>query len=251
MITNIKEYAYSCVDGYKRFVGLNDFPSFEVKSKEMTLEKSKRQGFDAPAAAYYDVPTGKHTLEIWSRLYLPQMNADYLIFHEFTHIWDAEVYSQRDKYKHMSNKGYTEYHAAQIDFMKLSGAKNVAEAFSFKMNQSLRTIGGLITAQEFVDMPRKHATKLISRKDFPRNIETLATTMGLIFNYYGRRSICKMYAIDYNDCADMDIIAGFIGQETIKALNDYMLGWFDAAKVSYIDTLYGQMIIALAKNNKL
>ena len=100
-------------------------------------------------------------------------------------------------------------------------------------------------------MPRKHATKLISRKDFPRNIETLATTMGLIFNYYGRRSICKMYAIDYNDCADMDIIAGFIGQETIKALNDYMLGWFDAAKVSYIDTLYGQMIIALAKNNKL
>ena len=108
MADNITDYVRSCVDHYKRFVGIQEFPTFDVKPKEMMLEKSMRQGFDAVAAVFYDIPKGKHTLEIWSKLYLPQMNAEYLVFHEFTHIWDAEVYSQRDKLKHMSNKGYTE-----------------------------------------------------------------------------------------------------------------------------------------------
>ena len=204
-----------------------------------------------PAAAFYDIPTGNHTLEIWSKLSLPQMNAAYLVFHEFTHIWDAEVYSQRDKLKHMSNKGYTEYHAAQIDFMKLLGAKSIAEPFSFSMKQSVETFGGTKTAKEFVDMPRNLANELISRKDFPANIETLATTMGAIFNYYGRRSICKMYATDYIDEADTSVIAGFIGEDTVKALDAFMLGWLDAGKVSLLDALYGKMIVSLVQRNKL
>ena len=251
MADNITDYVQSCVENYKRFVDIHDFPTFDVKSKEMTLEKSLRQGFDAVAATFYDVPTGKHTLEIRSKLYLPQMNAEYLVFHEFTHIWDAEVYSQRDKIKHMSNKGYTEYHAAQIDFMKLLGAETIAEPFSFKMDQRFETFGGMKTAREFVDMPLNLASELISRKDFPANIETLATAMGTIFNYYGRRSICLMYAADYSDDADTNVIAGFLGQETVKALDDYMLGWFNAEKVSLIDMLYGRMVVSLAQRNKL
>lgn len=47
---------------------------FTIKSKEMTLEKSTKQGFDAPAAVFYDVSTGEHSLEIWSKLYLPQVD---------------------------------------------------------------------------------------------------------------------------------------------------------------------------------
>lgn len=153
---------------------IDSFPSFDVKPKEMTLEKSLKQGFDAPAAAFYDIPTGNHTLEIWSKLSLPQMNA------------------------------------AQIDFMKSLGAKSIAEPFSFSMKQSVETFGGTKTAKEFVDMPRNLANELISREDFPANIETLATTMGAIFNYYDRRLICKMYATDYIDEADTSVIAGFI-----------------------------------------
>lgn len=251
MAVNITEYVRSCVNDYKRFVGIKDFPTFTVKAKEMTLRKSMKQGFDAPAATFYDIPTGNHTLEIWSRLYLPQMNAEYLVFHEFTHILDAEVYSQKDKIKHMSNKGYTEYHAAQIDFMKLLGAETIAEQFSFNMSQSFETIGGTKTAQAFVDMPRNLATDLIRRKDFPANIETLATTMGTIFNYYGRRSICKMYATDFKDDADTSVIAGFLGQETVKALDAFMIGWFDSGKVMLIDTLYGKMVVSLAQKNNL
>ena len=71
-------------------------------------------------------------------------------------------------------------------------------------------------------MPRNLANELISREDFPANIETLATTMGAIFNYYGRRSICKMYATDYIDEADTSVIAGFIGEDTVKALDAFI-----------------------------
>ena len=56
--------------------------------------------------------------------------------------------------------------------------------------------------------------------------------MGAIFNYYGRRSICKMYATDYIDEADTSVIAGFISEDTVKALDAFMLGWLDTGKVS-------------------
>ena len=101
MAKNITDYVRSCVDDFKHFVGIDSFPVFDVKSKEITIEKSLKQGFDSTAAVFYDIPTGRHTLEIWSKLSLPQMNAEYLVFHELTHIWDAEVFSQRDKLKHM------------------------------------------------------------------------------------------------------------------------------------------------------
>lgn len=87
----INNYVQACIEEYKRFVGIDDFPAFSIKTKELTLEKSKKQGFDSPAAVFYDVPTGAHTLEIWTKLSLPQMHAKYLVFHEFTHIWDRKA----------------------------------------------------------------------------------------------------------------------------------------------------------------
>ena len=239
------------MEDYKKFVGISAFPDFTIKSKEMTLEKSTTQGFDAPAAVFYDVPTGKHSLEIWSKLYLSQMNAQYLVFHEFTHIWDAEVYSLKDKVKHMSNKGYTEFHAAQVDFMRILGARNIYEPFSFDMGQRIETFGGTKKAKDFVEMPLNLATELITRSDFPANIETLATTMATIFNYYGRRSICKMYADNYADDSDTSTIASFLGADTIKALDAYMLGWFDKNKVSLIDELYKKMVLTFVSKYNL
>jgi len=239
------------VNDYKKFVKINNFPIFTIKPKEMTLEKSMKHGFDAPATVFYDVPTGAHSLEIWSRLYLPQMNAQYLVFHEFTHIWDAEVYSLKDKEKHISNKGYTEFHAAQIDFMRILGASNIYEPFSFNMNQKIETFGGTKTAIDFVEMPLNLATQLITRSDFPANIETLVTTLATIFNYYGRRSICKMYATNFKDVSDTSNIASFLGKDTINFLNTYMLGWFDKNKVRLIDELYKGMILTIVSKYNL
>lgn len=250
MAENITDYVWSCVEDYKRFVGIDDFPAFDLKSKEITEKKALEQGSDALATAFYDTSTGKHTLEIWSKLCLPRMNAEYIMFHEFTHIWDAEVYSQKENLKHTANGGYTEYHAAQIDFMKLLGAMKINEPFSFSINQKFETVGGIKTGKEYVNMSRNLATALISRKDFPANIGTLVTAMGAIFNYYGRRSICKMYAVDYDDEADTSVIAQFLGENTINALDAFMIDWLDKEKISLIDEFYGRVIVDFVKKNK-
>ena len=213
-----------------------------------------KQGFEAPASAFYNVSTGSHILEIWSKLSLPQMNAKYYVFHELTHILDAEVYSQKDKVKHMSNKGFTEYHAAQIDLLKLLGAQNIKLPISFDMDKTVNTISGAQTVRSYVDGARTLALELIQRDDFPANIETLATTLGVIFNYYGRRSICKMYAKDYEDNADMSVISAFLGENgnnTITALNSYMLGWLEPERVAFIDAFYYRMVLFLVQKYKL
>lgn len=245
-LEKIYDYVFGCVEEYKEFVGIDSFPSFRIVPKEITKEKSQSQGFDSWATTYYDTDTGEHTIEIWSNIWLPEFNAKYLVFHELTHIWDAEIYSQRNKMKYIANKGYTEYHAAQIDLLKALGAKKISKPFSFKIDQSLQLIEGEKTVADFVDAPRKLAEQLIIRPDFPSRIETLVTTLGAIFNYYGRRSICKMYCKDYDDSFKSSIIESFIGRDAVQFLNSYMIDWFDAPKVVIADTFNYKMYAALA-----
>ena len=241
----------NCVVDYLKFTGEEKFPDYQIIPKKLTTSKAESQGFDSMAATSYDLKTGSHSIKVWEDAYLPQLNAKYLIFHEFTHIMDAEKYSQKDKIKYRSNRGYTEYHAAQIDFLQLLGANNTQSAFAFSMNATVETIGGTKTAKQFLEMPHSHASALIERSDFPADIETLAVTLGLIFNYYGRRSICKMHASGYIESVDNSSIAKVIRDDAVQELNAYMLGWFDDSKVAMLDKLYYNMVISLAQKYHL
>ena len=57
MAKNITDFVRSCVDDFKHFVGIDSFPAFDVKSKEITIEKSLKQGFDpspvSPLTCYF------------------------------------------------------------------------------------------------------------------------------------------------------------------------------------------------------
>lgn len=242
-------FVSKCEADFLNFMGMDSMPSYQIVPKEVSLQLAKNQGFESPASVSYDLSTGDHKLNIWSAV--PILRADYLVFHEFTHILDAETFSKRDKFKHMANRGYTEYHAAQIDFMKLLGAKSIKDSFSFSMSKSFETYSGTKTAAEFLKETHDHAIELINRQDFPANIETLATTFGIIFNYYGRRSICRMYAIDNLENVDNSSIEKLIRKDTVKALDNFMLGWFDKDHVLAIDKLYQQMAISLAQQYNL
>lgn len=244
-------YINKCEKEYALFIGIESLPPFQIVPKTITLDLANKQDFDSFASASYDVATGTHSLKVWSDVYKPQLHADYLLFHEFTHILDAEMYSNRDKVKYVGNRGFTEYHAAQIDFMKLLGAENVNNQFSFSMSTKFETVGGQKSAGEFVAMPHSLATELIGRADFPANIETLAVTLGVIFNYLGRRSICKMYARDFVESVDNSTIEGFIGTEPYNALNAYMVGWLNSDRVQLLDQLYYRMAISMAQKYHL
>lgn len=245
MENNLLKYVSECEETYKQFLEISEFPEYELVAKELTLEKSERQGFDSWATAFYDIPTGKHRLEIWSGMHTFGQDGKYVVFHELTHILDDENIVKRDKVKYLANHGFTEYHASQIELMQMLGAENIHQHIVFSMSDKIKTVGGEKTIKEFLDMPRLLAIELINRADFPANIETMKVTMGLIFNYYGRRSICKMYALDYQDNEDNSTIAKLIYPQTVTLLDGFMVGWFDDSKVAFINNLYQRMLPSL------
>ncbi len=212
---------------------------------------ANKKGFGSFASHHYDIQTGTHFLYVWSDMYQPQLHAEYLLFHEFTHILDTEMYVQKDKIKNVMYKGFLEYHAGQIDFLKVLGVEKIDMSFNFSMKQMCETVCGPKVAEEFVIEAYDTSTNLINRSDFPADVETLATTFGLIFNYLGRRSTCKMYAVDYVEKVDNKVIENFIGKEPFKALNIFMNGWLAEDHIKLIGEFYFKMVISKTQDYPL
>lgn len=57
---------------------------------------------------------------------------------------------------------------------------------------------------------RQAAIDIFSMTNFPTNIEMLKVAVGVLYNYLGLRSVCRMYADDYieeiNNAVKMTII---------------------------------------------
>ena len=152
-------------------MGIEKLPQFKIAEKKMSLSDANKKGFGSFASHHYDIPTGTHSLEVWSDIYQPQLHAEYLLFHEFTHILDTEMYVQKDKMKNALYKGFLEYHAGQIDFLKVLGVKKVDESISFSMKQMFETVGNPKATEEFVIAAHDTSTNLINRSDFPADVE--------------------------------------------------------------------------------
>lgn len=249
MLLNL--YVNQSAKRYVDFMGIESLPQFRIIEKKMSLLDANKKGFGSFASHHYDIPTGTHSLEVWSDIYKPQLHAEYLLFHEFTHIHDTEMYVKNDKVKNVMYKGFSEYHASQIDFLKMLGFKKIDDHVCFSMKQVLETVGSPKTAEEIVIAAHDTSTSLINRSDFPADVETLVITFGLIFNYWGRRSICKMYAIDYVERVDNETIEKFIGKEPFKALDAFMNGWLDDDQIKLIGEFYFKMIAAKMKEYSL
>lgn len=232
-------------------MNIEKFPQFKIVEKKISLSDANKKGFGSFASHHYDIPTGTHSLELWLDMYQPQLHAEYLLFHEFTHILDTEMYVQKDKMKSVMYRGFSEYHAGQIDFLKVLGVKRADASFSFSIKQMLETIGGPTTAEEFVIAAHDTSTSLINRSDFPADVETLATTFGLIFNYLGRRSICKMFAVDYSEKVDNKAIEKCIGKEPFAALDAFMNGWLPEGHIKLLGEFYLNMIASKMKKYSL
>ena len=70
---------------YKKFMGTNQFPKYELQFKEVSLNVADNYGFDSVAFAAYQTQTNKHTLVVSTNLKLSK----HVVFHEFTHIYDS------------------------------------------------------------------------------------------------------------------------------------------------------------------
>lgn len=231
---------------YMRFMGIDSFPRYEVHTKEASASLAFARGYESAASARYVVADKKHILVFSSNIALHKQ----LVYHEFTHMLDAVMYADDDgRYAKLS--GYTEYHASQVELMRLLGAKTVKEPISFPMCTTIDTISGERTVLQYIEEKRLHAVELFSRSDFPADFETLKDAVGVLYNYFGLRSICEMYATDYTEKIDNEAFLKHISVLRFAPLNRQMRGWFSKDKVESCMTTYWGIICYLISVNKL
>lgn len=235
------------VNEYIDYMGIEYFPKYTLQFKEVSLLKAESQGFDSVAQTFYKVDTGQHTLCISTNLCLTK----YLIFHEFTHILDSELYVNSDKIRYAGLSGYTEYHASQVELAQLLGAKTIDAIPSFSMNTIISTIAGEKTVAQYVQEKYQHAIDLFERRDFPANLNTLKSAVGVLYNYWGLRSICEMYSIDFKETINNGIFLKFISTMNFTSTNNLMHGWLDKTKIDLSIPLYANIIISIIREYEL
>lgn len=242
-------YARKCEIDFLKFMNVSCLPNYTITPINITPENADSKGYAAPANVKYDFNTNTHHMSIWT--ILPTLTADYIMFHEFTHMIDTERFCKSNKIKYIANKGYTEYHASQVALMKMLGAKTIDSTLSFTMEQPVETYSGCISVAELLNTPLNTISEIIKRNDFPADIDTLSTVIGLAFNYYGYRSICQMFAQNYAGSENTSALKQLMGDSTVNLIGKLMYGWFDDAKVAIIDDICKNVIFSMLKKHNL
>lgn len=233
---------------YKEFMEIDSFPKYKLELFEIKMDEVDAAGFGAPAQAIYNPKTDQHTLRICINLELKK----YIVFHEFTHILDSEMYAKRDSLKYMCLSGYTEYHASQVEIMVLLGVDNLHfMEFAFLLNSKIETFPFEKSVEEYLCAKHQFVVDMMSRSDFPANIETLKTTLGVLYNYFGLRSICKMYVQKYVEQVDNTTIIKTLPPQIFSVMNIFMEGWFDKTKIEMSLGPYYNAIMPIIKEYNL
>ena len=113
------------------------------------------------------------------------------------------------------------------------------------------TMSGKKSVKQYIDERQQHAIDLFERKDFPANLETLKSALGILYNYFGLRSICEMYAIDYKEKINNEAFLKYISTLQFCPLNNLMHGWLDEKKIDQSIELYVNIIFPLIEKFKL
>ena len=192
-----------------------------------------------PVSAKYNLKTNEHIL----RICIDSKISKSIIFHEFTHILDADMYAKNDPHKYVKVTGYTEYHASQVELMVMLGANKIQpDDFSFTLGTEIKLFETGKTVENYLNSRHQLVIDMMSRTDFPRDIEALKTTIGVLYNYFGLRSICQMYAEDYHEKVDNTVIIKKIPSELFEEINSSMVGWFNQSQVEASFITYKRII---------
>lgn len=230
------------------FMGIRKFPRYKIDLFEIKLEDTEKTGFGAVAQAMYNPKEKSHILRVCTNLELKK----YVIFHEFTHILDSEEYANGDSTAYAYLSGYTEYHASQVELMVLLGAKSISDIVSgMSMGSIISTFPNDKTVEEYLLSKHQFVIEMMSRSDFPMNIESLKTTLGALYNYWGLRSVCKMQISDYKENVDNSVILNFLPSQLFMTMNIFMDGWFDDSKVKMSYGPYSNAIMPIIIEKKL
>lgn len=160
-------------------------------------------------------------------------------------MYDSEMLANKDKMRYLGLSGYTEYHASQIELMLLLGAKKANDSISFSMNNTIITVSGKRKVSEYVREKQMHAINLFRRVDFPADLEPLKTAVGILFNYFGLRSICELYSVDYIEDVDNEAFLKYISSFYFSALNSLMHGILNSEAIEKSINIYVNIVFAI------
>ena len=233
---------------YKEFMGIEGFPKYKLQMYHLNPDEDEKKGWSSCAQARYDFKTQEHILYICLDIALIK----HIVFHEFTHILDAEIYGKNSPQDYAYLSGYTEYHAAQVELMTLLGVQDICSTnFSFSINDRIKPFSSDMSVAEYLCSRHQLAEELFSKAEFPSDIEMLKSALGILYNYLGLRSICKMNSIDFIERVDNTAIIAKISSITFFNVNTLMDGWFNDEKVKLSFGPYSQILVPLIKEYKL
>lgn len=116
-------------------------------------------------------------------------------------------------------------YASQVELMVLLGENNIRpNKFTFSLDSEIfhkKTVKDYLLQkhQLFVDMMNGKAVTM--------NAEKLITTLGVLYNYWGLRSVCKMYGQNYIEQIDNTPIIKEFPERMFFVADTFMEGWFD------------------------
>lgn len=85
--TNV--YVTECIRHFQSFAGVT-LPQPVIIPVPISLASAQQNGYGAWATHKYIPLEDRHYLYIWDSLFKGAEACEYLLFHELTHIWDAE-----------------------------------------------------------------------------------------------------------------------------------------------------------------
>lgn len=236
----ITGYVNQKLAAYIKFMGIDKLPKFDLKIEEDKYYPSHT----------YNVKNDKHTLTVGPSI----LNMEAVLYHEFTHIYDVMKYSANDTISYASNRGFTEYHAGQIELLKLLGAKNKEEKLSFSLQKPIDTQYGRISVLDYILKCIKEVKEAVPKGLQPTNLADLSNILGIIFNHLGRLSICRLYAEDYDrfkgELEDLDFVISFFGV-THAGLIHMAKGILSEKEIKEMGAVYFHMLGSLMHKYKL
>jgi len=170
---------------YKKFMGLDSFPDFDVKYFTPDLAGDYTYG----ARAEFDMVTKAHMLLLPDKFDVSR----FLLFHELTHILDMETLATGEKNHDFCLTGYMEYHASQVELMVMMGAESVKDKIAFSMQDYVEQSDW--TVECYLKNKLDTAQRLIAE----RNQQTRKDGLDAFFNFLGLKSVCGMFATDFEE----------------------------------------------------
>ncbi len=174
-----------------------------------------------------------------------------LLFHEFTHALDISLYGAGDVNEYNALRGYLEYHAAQIEMMKLVGASKITDSVEFSMHDTIADIEGAKSVLEYVEHGIEVVTSVMNKPGFKTDITQVFHAVGALCNHLGRLAICQIASPDFDQYAKdlMDRCPGveLFGQGAWSLIINVFSGIMPAPSIQTSGQLYLGTLFQLFK----